>query len=134
MGTRTLRRIAAAVVQRPDGKVLLLKRAATHTTYPGKWCFVTGYVEADEHPGEAAIRELSEELSVSAKPVRGGEIVVVELAVDDTLHIYPFLFQVEDFDVVLEREHEAYAWIEPHEVENYDTVPRLADDLRSLGL
>ncbi|MBN1122504.1 MAG: NUDIX domain-containing protein [Anaerolineae bacterium] len=134
MGTTTPRRIAAAVVQRTDGKVLLLKRAATHTTYPGKWCFVTGYVEAGEQPGEAAIRELGEELGVSAEPVRGGEIVTVELGGDKLLYVYPFLFRVEDFEVVLEREHGAYTWIEPHEVENYDTVPRLADDLRSLGL
>ncbi len=133
MGT-TLRRVAAAVVQRTDGKVLLLKRAATHTTYPGKWCFVTGYVEAEEHTREAAIRELGEELGLDAEPVRGGEIVSIDLAIDNTLHIYPFLFRVEDFEVVLEREHEAYAWIEPHEIEGYDTVPRLADDLRSLGL
>ncbi len=134
MGTTTLRRVAAAVVQRPDGKVLLLKRAMTHTTFPGKWCFVTGYVEANEHPREAAARELYEELGVSAKPVQVGEIVVVDLAIDNTLHIYPFLFQIEDFDVVLDWEHEAYTWIDPGEIGDYDTVPQLADDLRSLGL
>ena len=134
MGTTILRRIAAAVIERIDGKVLLLKRSATRTTNPGKWCVVTGYVEANEHPRQAAIRELFEELNIKAKPVLGGQIVIVETPGGDTLHVYPFLFQVGFVDVVLDQEHEDYAWIDPGEVYKYDTVQQLADDLKSVGV
>ncbi len=125
--------IAAAVVQRPDGKVLLLKRAPGRTTNPNQWCFVTGFVEEGEEPAAAAARELHEELGVNAQPTRTGRVVVVQTGERD-LRIHPYLFQVPDFDVRLEREHVAYTWIDPPEVTGYDTVPQLDDDLRALGL
>lgn len=129
-----VRRIAAAIVQRPDGKVLLLKRAATHTSNPGKWCFVTGYVEDDEEPRETAVRELEEELGVRALPVRAGRIVVVHTDWGGTLHVYPFLFQVDRLAVQLEHEHTDYRWVDPHEIYNYDIVQQLDEDLMALGL
>lgn len=134
MSGSPVQRIAAAIVQRPDGKVLLLKRAITHTSNPGKWCFVTGYVEDDEDPREAAMRELEEELGVMATPVRAGRMVVVHTDWGGTLHVYPFLFQVDRLVVQLEREHTDYRWIEPHEIYDYDFVQQLDEDLMALGL
>jgi 8-oxo-dGTP pyrophosphatase MutT (NUDIX family) len=127
-------RIAAAVVQREDGRMLLLRRALTHSTNPGKWCFVTGYVEEGEQPREAAIRELAEELGLRADPVRGGEIVVVHAEWGDTLNVYPFLFRVEQPNIVIEHEHSEFVWIEPQELYAYDFVQQLDEDLISLGL
>jgi (d)CTP diphosphatase len=129
-----IRRVAAVVLQRPDGKVLLLKRAMQHTTNPGKWCFVTGYVESGESPREAAVRELREELKIEAAPARAGEVVVVQIQSGVTLHVYPFLFPVEDVVITLDREHTDYAWIEPEELYGYDHVQQLDEDLISLGL
>lgn len=126
--------IAAAVLRRPDGRVLLLKRAATRSTNPDKWCFVTGYIEVGEAPREAAIRELREELGLDAEPVRAGSVVDVPTGEGETLHIHPYLFDVEDLDVVLDEEHVAYEWIRPGEIHQYDTVPQLDDDLRAVGL
>jgi hypothetical protein len=67
------------------------------------------------------------------KPARAGGVVVVGAGGRD-LRIHPYLFQVADFDVRLEKEHVAYEWINPPEVTGYDTVPQLDDDLRALGL
>lgn len=134
MSRPSVRRIAAAILQRSDGKVLLLKRALTHTSNPGKWCFVTGYVEDDETPQEAAVRELEEELGLKAIPVRAGHIVVVHTDWGGTLHVYPFLFHVDNVEVHLEREHVDYRWIEPHEIYGYDFVQQLDEDLKALGL
>ncbi len=131
---RRARQIAAAVLCRPDGRVLLLKRAPTHNTNPDKWCFVTGYVEANETPRETAIRELSEELGIDAIPVRGGEVVQVQLLTGDLLHVYPFLFEVGDITITMDREHVDYVWIAPAELYQYDYVQQLDDDLKSLGL
>lgn len=125
--------IAAAVLQRPDGWVLLLKRSDTHTTNAGKWCFVTGYVNPHESPRDAAIRELKEELGFDALPTKRGETVVVHTD-QRTLHVHPFLFLVEDFEVELDWEHTAYTWIRPPEIFEYDFVQQLDEDLVSLGL
>lgn len=134
MSVHPAREIAAAVVQRPDGRVLLLRRADTRRSYPGKWCFVTGYIGGHETPREAAIRELYEELGITAAPAREGEVVIVEIGEGETLRVYPYLFRVEDQPVRLDEEHTDYTWIEPHEVTDYDIVPQLDDDLRAVGL
>jgi 8-oxo-dGTP pyrophosphatase MutT (NUDIX family) len=130
---RSPRHVAAAIVQRPDGKVLLLKRSPHHRTNAGKWSFVTGYVDRGEAPREAAIRELREELGIKGTPTRAGEVVVVEFN-GRTLYIHPFLFAVGEVDIQLEREHTAYTWIEPGEVYDYDTVPQIDEDLIGVGL
>lgn len=133
MEPESVREIAAAVVQREDGRVLLLKRAPTHTTNPDKWCFVTGYVEPGESPQEAAVRELREELGIEAQPARSGRVVVVNIGWA-TLHVHPFLFALPDFPVTLDWEHTESAWIEPQDLYQYDFVQQLDEDLMALGL
>jgi 8-oxo-dGTP diphosphatase len=127
--------VAAAILKRPDGRVLLLRRSMIHTTNPGKWCFVTGYVKRDEDPAHAAIREVREELGLEVTIELHGELVVVETK-RGTLHVYPFLCPVgEDMnEVSLDWEHTAYVWIEPEELHDYDHVAQLDEDLISLGL
>nr|MBN1229875.1 NUDIX domain-containing protein [Anaerolineae bacterium] len=128
------KRIAAAILQRPDGKILLLKRSPEHTTNAGKWCFVTGYIEEGEEPEAAAIRELEEELSICARPVQAGGLVVVETDWGGTLHVFPYLFNTEIIDIQLEGEHTNYTWIHPHEIYQYDVVQQLDEDLIALNL
>jgi 8-oxo-dGTP pyrophosphatase MutT (NUDIX family) len=131
---RPARQIAAAVLRRQDGKVLLLRRSLHHTTNPGKWCFVTGYVEAGETPLRTAVRELGEELRIHAQPIREGRIVIVHTGWGDTLHVYPFLFEVGDIPITLDREHIDYQWIDPADIYGYDFVTQLDEDLMALGL
>ncbi len=133
-GTPEIHHVAAAIVQRVDGKVLLLQRAASRHTDPNKWCFVTGYLEADETPQQAAIRELAEELGITGvKPLIEGHTIEIRRS-DVILIIHPFLFRLDDPQIVLDREHRAFTWIYPDKVYRYDTVPQLADDLVAVGL
>jgi len=60
--TRTID-VAAAILIRPDGAVLLAQRPPGKV-YPGYWEFPGGKLEAGEAPGEALARELHEELGV----------------------------------------------------------------------
>ena len=56
-------RVAVAVLQRPDGRVLLAQRLPG-TPYPGYWEFPGGKLEAGESAGAALVRELHEELGI----------------------------------------------------------------------
>jgi 8-oxo-dGTP diphosphatase len=56
-------RVAAAVLVRDDGKVLLAQRLAG-TPYPGYWEFPGGKLEAGESAHDALVRELREELGI----------------------------------------------------------------------
>ena len=49
---------AAAVIEQED-RLLLLRRA--HAPWQGDWNLPAGYVEADEAPAQAAVRETREE-------------------------------------------------------------------------
>ena len=60
--TRTID-VAAAILIRPDGAVLLAQRPAGKV-YPGYWEFPGGKLEPGEAPAEALARELHEELGV----------------------------------------------------------------------
>lgn len=55
--------VAAAVIVRPDGSILLGQRAGD-TFYSGYWEFPGGKVEPGETPYQALVRELDEELGI----------------------------------------------------------------------
>lgn len=61
--------VAAGVIFRGDGSFLLGRRAPG-TFYPGYWEFPGGKVEAGESPRDALVRELREELGITAEGIR----------------------------------------------------------------
>jgi ADP-ribose pyrophosphatase YjhB (NUDIX family) len=58
-------KVASAVVVEVDGGVVLGRRAI-EPGY-GLWCLPGGFVNDDEHPAEAAVRECMEEISAAVK-------------------------------------------------------------------
>jgi 8-oxo-dGTP diphosphatase len=61
-------RVAAAVMQRPDGRFLLAQRPPGKL-YAGYWEFPGGKIEAGEPPERALARELHEELGIDIERV-----------------------------------------------------------------
>ncbi len=57
-------RVAAALVLERDGAVLLGRRVREPV---GKWDLPAGFVEIDEHPADAAVRETFEETGLRAE-------------------------------------------------------------------
>lgn len=127
------RYIIAAVLQREDGKILLMHRAASHSTFGGKWAVVTGYIERGEAPEDTVKREVWEELHVLVDIIEPGQPLVIPLE-DREMHIRPFLCRPRSLDFRLDWEHQGYTWIDPPEVYQYDTVPGLDQDLIAVGL
>jgi len=70
--------VSAAVILAADRVLLTQRKSGTHLA--GAWEFPGGKVEPDEDPRDALVRELAEELGVTATV---GEIVEV------TFHRYP---------------------------------------------
>jgi len=58
-------KVGAAVLIEQDGKLLLLKR--NHEPWTGTWMVPAGYVEVDEDPKDAAIREVREETGLEVE-------------------------------------------------------------------
>lgn len=59
----------AALLEAPDGRVLLLRRAAQRDYAPGAWECVTGRLQQGEGFEDALRREVREETGLRAEPV-----------------------------------------------------------------
>lgn len=110
-------RVLAAVVER-DGRLLLARRPAGKR-HAGLWEFPGGKFLPGETPLAAARRELSEELGVEA------------VALGALLHAEPdpgspFVIEFHGVEIRGEPqalEHEALAWVLPHELPLYPLAP-----------
>lgn len=139
--------LAVCVIVICGDRVLAMRRAA-HKVGAGLWETVSGRVQPDEQPFDAACREVLEETGLTARvyrrPIdaycayRGTEpmgVIVyrgdVEAApepeaakadVDDAHAAYP--------EVVGSHEHDAFEWLTPTEFAERSTLTRLAQAVR----
>jgi 8-oxo-dGTP diphosphatase len=115
-----------------DGKILLLRRSRQVGSYQGKWAGVSGYVESP--PDKQAMIEIGEETGLETGDIlllKKGEPLVIN---DEDLGIkwvvHPFLFHVNTPEKVkIDWEHKEYKWIDPVDIDKYDTVPGLKNTL-----
>ena len=115
-----------------DGEILILRRSERVGSYQGRWAGVSGYIETTAD--EQVLTEIAEEAGLSAedlKLISKGEPLVAE---DEELGIrwvvHPYLFRIKDRDKVqIDWEHKEARWINPKDIGNYETVPRLKETL-----
>src|SRR6266487_611243 len=117
-------------------KILILKRSQKVKTMKAKWGGVSGYIEQEE-PVKRALKEIAEETGLkneSVTLVRVGKPLEAVESNDPkiTWIVHPFLFRSNTDQIKIDWEHDEYRWINPEEIENYETVPRLEDALDSL--
>lgn len=116
------------------GKILLVQRSNRVSTYPGKWAGISGSLDKGKTADEQAWLEIKEETGLSGEDVRlvkKGEPLIFN---DDDIGVrkvvYPYLFHIEDREVIrLDWEHIQSEWIDPADIDSYDTMPMLKESL-----
>ena len=98
-----------------QGRLLLGKRSARRTAYPGVWDLPGGHVEAGETAEQALVRELREELGVTSIVWREWAVLRAPSMGDETasrLCVHVFLVTRWDGEPrnLLPDEHDAVAW------------------------
>jgi 8-oxo-dGTP diphosphatase len=114
------------------GKILLLRRSQQVGSYQGKWAGVSGYVESP--PDKQAVIEIREETRLDAGDIRllktGEPLVIDDEELGTRWVVHPFLFHVNTPEKVkIDWEHKEYRWINPVDIDTYDTVPGLKNTL-----
>jgi 8-oxo-dGTP diphosphatase len=120
-------RVAAAVIVRPDGAVLLAQRPAGKP-YAGYWEFPGGKLEPGETPGHALARELHEELGIT---VRAASPWLTQEFVYPHAHVELHFFRVRAFEgEPASHDGQAFAWQDPRAI---DVAPLLPANTRVLA-
>lgn len=127
----TVVRVAAGVLRKADGRILLAQRPAGKIA-AGRWEFPGGKIEAGETPREALARELKEEIGIeltSARPLICLRHAYAERTVElDTWLVTDWQGQAEGL------EQQALAWVQPDAVEGYDILEADGPILNALRL
>lgn len=111
--------VVAAIIEQ-NGKILLAQRPP-HADQAGLWEFAGGKVEAGENQQEALVRELQEELAITAWPACYVASHRREVS-GRIIHLHAWYVPRFDGELVA-REHSALAWCTPQEALAYDLAP-----------
>lgn len=115
-----------------EGNILLLRRSQRVGSYRGRWAGVSGYLE--KSPDEQALTEIEEETGLGREEVillKKGEPLAID---DETIGVrwivYPYLFRIKDRQKVMtDWEHQESRWIDPKDLDTFETVPGLKETL-----
>jgi 8-oxo-dGTP pyrophosphatase MutT (NUDIX family) len=102
-----------------NNRILIVKRSETDYWMPNKWGLVGGMIEPNESPLDALIRECFEEVHLTPYEIKKVNAIKDK---DDGYIIY-YTGLLNNDDVILSYEHSDYAFIEKHELDNYEFVP-----------
>lgn len=97
---------------RKDNNILLMRRALTKSTNPGKWEAVAGKVEFKENPNDALLREVKEEsglnVLINERPLATTQV----MRGPEPMILLYYLCDYVSGDVTLSKEHDAYKWVD----------------------
>ena len=115
-----------------DGEILILRRSEQVGSYQGRWAGVSGYVErtADEQ----ALIEIEEETSLGGEDLklvkRGKPLPMKDEKLGIKWVVHPYLFHIKDRGKIkIDWEHKETRWIDPKDIDTYQTVPMLKETL-----
>ena len=111
-----------------NGKVLLVQRSLDMNFYPGAWNGVSGFLDMpDQTVADKAKEELREELGLSESSIismHEGKVIEQESKDYDKVWIvHPVKVLVNTDQVKLDWEARQFAWVDPKDIKNYQTLP-----------
>lgn len=127
-----MKEIIVTVIQYKN-KILILKRNENKRFDPGKWEFISGFINNEQNLQDFAKERILFETGLETFLTKKGEDFKVNDEYGEWL-IHPFLFSSESEDVKLKEDHETYKWIEPSELSQFDTVHEIKRNLIALNL
>lgn len=114
--------VVAAVIRRPDGRVLLAQRPPGKAL-AGLWEFPGGKVESGERPEVTLIRELKEELGISVKEDCLAPLTFASHAYPD-FHLLMPLYVCRRWEgTATALEGQNLTWVRPNKLRDYDMPP-----------
>jgi 8-oxo-dGTP diphosphatase len=102
------------------------------------WAGISGYIEdKNKEPLSQALKEIEEETGLSNEKVKllcvGNPLEAVETGNPDVIWVvHPFLFHSNTNLVRIDWEHDELRWINPADIQSYETVPKLKEALESV--
>ena len=120
-----------------DAKILLLRRSSKVGTYQGHWAGISGYIETSAD--KQALIEIKEETALDENDItlvhKGKPLAVLDEKLKVKWIVNPYLFHVKNPQkIALDWEHQESQWIEPGDLDDYETVPKLKEALEAVGI
>jgi 8-oxo-dGTP diphosphatase len=119
--------VVTSFVQNSQGQILLLRRSPRVGSFQGRWAAVSEFLESIP-PFQQAIKEIGEETGIPPRALRlrssRGRPVYARDG-SRVFAVHPFLFRVRNPEVRLDWEHTESRWVDPSELREYETVPKL---------
>ncbi|PSO43719.1 hypothetical protein BRC20_00425 [Candidatus Saccharibacteria bacterium QS_8_54_8] len=128
--------LALGIIVLNGDKLLLVKRSREVGFYPGKWNWVSGFID-EQKPLRAFVeQELYEETGISRQYSRelffASPVTVTDDGLGKTWFIYPAVVVLaSEVAPELDWEAEGYAWVIPAQLSSYETVPGVTDSIRA---
>jgi nicotinamide-nucleotide amidase len=117
-----------------ENMILLVRRSGRVGDYRGDWACISGYVEKKSTDEQAWI-EIYEETGLGKKDLKlittGQPLEVIDEKLKTKWIVHPYLFYTNRQEKIhLNAEHTESRWIDPEELDHYNTVPQLKEALR----
>lgn len=122
--------VKAAIVE--GGKILLLRRGyRSGKAKQGLWELPGGGVEKGESPDFSLRREVMEETGIEISDIKP-QLIWNRSRVEGEIIGITYIASAVNTEVKLSDEHIEYAWVRADELDKYDMMQGLHDELREL--
>src|SRR5262245_52732503 len=121
---------AVAVFVLRGDRLLALKRSVRKDAAPGAWDVVSGRIEPDEHPYDAAVREAREETGLALAPDPSPVVAYTAQRLGRPMLVVGYRAACEHGDVVISHEHDDHAWMTIDEFARACPFPLLVEAAR----
>lgn len=121
---KIIQKIVLGGVVIKDGKVLILQRHKNEDVYPNMWELPSGKRDPLEPSENSLMREVREETGLDIKIMMPFSVFDYQIEkpdeIRDSTQINFLVTPVNDKEVVLSEEHQAFVWITKKEIDEYN--------------